>query len=547
MGNRSETGTGNAINRISGNVYLRNSILAKGAYGGSGDECEGRLQQNVGNLSRDGSCLVRPIKDALLGELTGSPAYYPLLDFSPAVDAADPQFCLETDQIGTPRPHGGGCDVGALESTIARPAQDPLIPPPPCPLSDQIIAANTDAPSGGCRAGNGANSISLDRDITLASKLPAITSDITIEGNGHTISGNKRFRIFDVDGGKLTVNNLTLTEGWTSAAGGAIEVQNFGQLIINNSHFINNFAYVGGAVALQYSSARLTINNSRFVGNRALYGGGAIKNDSGAAIVRNSSFLGNSSDVSGGAVDSGNRATTDISDSSFIGNWARNGGAIITGGPATIDVSNSTFIGNRAARGGAVYAGGAVTTLTHISVSGGGIFVSEETSKLNLRNSIVNTGLSSDICRGDLAQNVGNLISDGSCDPAHSGDPHFGERMGEPAYLPLKPGSPAINAANPAFCPATDQIGAPRPQDGGCDIGAIEMPPVVEELTGCVVTATHTLNFRDGPGGNRIGLVAENSTATASARTAGWFQVEHKRQYQGWISADYVVTEGDCE
>ena len=78
VGNRSETGTGNAINRISGNVYLRNSILAKGTYGGSGDECEGRLQQNVGNLSRDGSCLVRPIEDALLGELTGSPAYLPV-------------------------------------------------------------------------------------------------------------------------------------------------------------------------------------------------------------------------------------------------------------------------------------------------------------------------------------------------------------------------------------------------------------------------------------------------------------------------------------
>ena len=273
-------------------------------------------------------------------------------------------------------------------------------------------------------------------------------------------------------------------------------------------------------------SARLTINNSRFVGNRALYGGGAINSDSGAAIVRNSSFLENSSDVSGGAVDSGNRATTEMSYSSFIGNWARSGGAIFTSGPATIDVSNSTFIGNRAASGGAVYAGGAVTTLTHISVSGGGIFVSEGTSKLNLRNSIINTGLSRDICRGELAQNAGNLISDGSCDPAHSGDPHFGERMGEPAYLPLKLGSPAINAANPAFCPATDQIGAPRPQDGGCDIGAIEMPTVVLALSECTVTTTHNLNFRDGPGGYRIGLVAENSTATASARTAGWFQVE---------------------
>ena len=99
VGNQSDTGTGNAISRISGNVYLRNSILADGKHG---DECEGKLQQNVGNLSRDGSCNMRTIGDALLGELTGSPAYYPLLDSSPALDAADPQYCLEADQSGTP-------------------------------------------------------------------------------------------------------------------------------------------------------------------------------------------------------------------------------------------------------------------------------------------------------------------------------------------------------------------------------------------------------------------------------------------------------------
>ncbi len=553
VGNRSTIGTGNAINWISGNVYLRNSILEKGAFAVSRDECEGRLQQNVGNLSRDGSCLVKPIEDALLGELTGSPAYYPLLDFSPAVDAADPQFCLETDQIGTPRPQGGGCDVGALESTTARPAPDPLIPPPPCPLADQIIAANTDAPSGGCRAGSGADTIKLDRDITLASVLPAITSDITIEGNGHTISGDKRFRIFNVDGGKLTVNDLTLTEGSTLAYGGAIEVQNYGQLAINYSHFIDNSADLGGAVALQYSDSKLTINDSRFVGNHAKYAGGAIVNDGGAVAIRNSSFLENTSDVIGGAIYSFNRGTTDVSDSSFVGNWAKRGGAISSSDPATTNVSNSTFIGNRAPVGGAVYAGG-VTTLTHVSISGGGLFVSEG-DKLNLRNSIVNTGLSGDICRGELTQNVGNLISDGSCDPAYRGDPLFGERTVDPVYLPLQAGSPAINAAHPAFCTATDQIGTPRPQGGGCDIGAIERPAggaaqqddgtSSRGLSTCTLTTTHELNFRDGPDGTRIGAVRKNATLTATARAAGWFQVEY-RGSSGWISADYVVAQGVC-
>jgi hypothetical protein len=51
--------------------------------------------------------------------LTGSPAYYPLRDRSPAVDYADPEFCLDTDQVGTARPQGGGCDIGAIEAMPA--------------------------------------------------------------------------------------------------------------------------------------------------------------------------------------------------------------------------------------------------------------------------------------------------------------------------------------------------------------------------------------------------------------------------------------------
>ena len=39
----------------------------------------------------------------------------------------------------------------------------------------------------------------------------------------------------------------------------------------------------------------------------------------------------------------------------------------------------------------------------------------------------------------------------------------------------LLPGSPALDAADDAICPATDQRGTARPQGPHCDIGAFEL------------------------------------------------------------------------
>ena len=39
----------------------------------------------------------------------------------------------------------------------------------------------------------------------------------------------------------------------------------------------------------------------------------------------------------------------------------------------------------------------------------------------------------------------------------------------------LLAGSPAIDAADAAACPATDQRGVVRPRDAGCDVGAFEL------------------------------------------------------------------------
>ena len=115
-GNSAEGG-GAVFNGGNGELSIINSIIA----GRGGDACysDGRLRHNISNFIQDGSCSPAFSGDPMLGKLVepenGSPAYFPLLAGSPAIDAADDGYCPETDQIGTARPQGAGCDIGAIE------------------------------------------------------------------------------------------------------------------------------------------------------------------------------------------------------------------------------------------------------------------------------------------------------------------------------------------------------------------------------------------------------------------------------------------------
>ena len=524
-GNRARFG-GAAINRGDGKLNLRNSIVAST---GSVEDCVGGLDENIGNLSPDRTCGLPLGSDVLLGELTGSPAYHPPLDLSPAVDVAVAEFCLETDQLGTPRPQGGGCDIGAIESTTAKPAQ--IEAQPFCPLPDQIIAANTDRPYRACPAGNGADTIYLIRDFTLSERLQPITSHITIEGNGYKISGDGRFRIFDVDGGMLTVKNLTMTEGRapTGSGGGAIRLQNGGRAAVSDSRFIKNRAQSGGAMfmGLGSRSSWMTIDRSSFVQNSAT-NGGALYAGAGRLSVSNSSFVRNSGGFESGAIGLINRIRADVDNSTFIDN-----------NPSAVSAENAV-----------------AATLTHVTIQDKYTppvilpkYSYGSPVSLNLRNSIIaGKGFSPEDC-AYLRQNIGNLIEDGSCAPKLSGDPMLEEATDgtdAPAYMALKAGSPAIEAADARFCTDADQIGRSRAIVGDCDIGAIQSIPIRQELSHCSISTTHVLNFRDGPNGNRIGSVPKNATLAAFARTQRWFNVEYQG-VEGWISADYVVTEGNCD
>ena len=106
--------TGGGIRRVGGGLKLRNSLIANN----TGEDCSGGLSENVSNYIEDGTCspaLSSADGSINLGPLTGSPAYYPLLSGSPAIDAAAAAHCPSLDQAGTSRPAGSGCDIGAYE------------------------------------------------------------------------------------------------------------------------------------------------------------------------------------------------------------------------------------------------------------------------------------------------------------------------------------------------------------------------------------------------------------------------------------------------
>ena len=162
-----------------------------------------------------------------------------------------------------------------------------------CSLADAIAAANNDRAVGGCTAGHAADVIQLSGNIALNQALPWISSEIDIEGSGFTISGQERFRHFNIDGGKLTVSNLVLIKGHDPVRGGSMLLRS-GELSINDSKISDNSA--GSSGVLSILSGTVTINRSSFSGNE----GGTIYNNGSATIAR-SSFSRNVGS-SGGAI-----------------------------------------------------------------------------------------------------------------------------------------------------------------------------------------------------------------------------------------------------
>ena len=127
--------------------------------------------------------------------------------------------------------------------------------------------------------------------------------DLVIDGNGRSIDGNNRSRIFIVTGRNVTLRNITFKNGFFSSdfenetgGGGAIYVARGASLILQHCTFMdNNSDDNGGAIV---NSGLLNLNANHFIDNHAKNNGGAILNN-GIINSLYDEFRDNSSRIAG--------------------------------------------------------------------------------------------------------------------------------------------------------------------------------------------------------------------------------------------------------
>lgn len=219
-----------------------------------------------------------------------------------------------------------------------------------CSLVEAVIAANTDQPRDECPAGTGADTLHAPGRFVLSTVpaatrsktgLPAITSAITIRNARISRdTAAPAFRILHVDGGDLTLVNVSISGGSAvdcpdgGAAVCAGGILNTGELSLINTRVVDNTAsgigpIVGGAGIVNAGTAMLT--NSSVSGNVAVSSaaavGGGITNNAGATLtLTNSQLRDNTATGATGAVAAGgglaNFGTASLTTSRVRGNAA---------------------------------------------------------------------------------------------------------------------------------------------------------------------------------------------------------------------------------
>ena len=371
-----------------------------------------------------------------------------------------------------------------------------------CSLREAIIAANAAGGTNTIDLPAGTYTLTLaggDEDASATGDLDITHGSLTISGHGSDttiIDGGGIDRVFQIIGSSthVTIHDVTIRNGNlpTGKSGGGI---------LNNGVLTLNSVIVSGN----------TVN-----GTASTDVGGGIDNGSGPGIgtltITNSMISGNRADRGGGLFHTGSGTLT-ITDSTISGNTARAGGAMVSFGPALI--VNSTISGNTgSSNNGGIINDNAILTLINVTISGNssrpgfgdGIFNTDnssaaltnvtiignagtgidngETAVVTLRNTIIAGNAES--CNGTIVSAGHNLSSDSSCNFTGTGDLNNADpRLGPLAFNggptlthALLSGSPAIDAADPAQFPSTDQRGVSRPQLGGPDMGAFELTPI---------------------------------------------------------------------
>jgi beta-glucanase (GH16 family) len=380
---------------------------------------------------------------------------------------------------------GGGTAQGSLRIDLVRVQATP-------PPTEIAVTNSNDSGSGSLR--QALEDIALGGTITVDPSLAGGTiflssgplvpvSDVTIDASaapGISIDGGATDRVLIVDAG-LTVNlsELTVTNGYGFQLAGCV---------LNNGDLTLDQVTVTGCL--------MTTDGGDF-----WQGGGGIYNGAGSSLsLFDSTVSNNSSGWAGGGVYAFFDTDVFVESSTVSGNTAIDVGGGFRG-LGDLVILNSTVSGNTSTAwhgGGGFFTDGVTdvinsTVVENLAPAGtaGGLFVGtfgDAAATLNVVNSIVGNNANfgcflAPFGPGPVELNsIGNnVFTDATCNPVASdqvvADPVIGplqDNGGPTLTHGLLPGSPAIDTANPAFCPPTDQRGVPRPPGGGCDVGSFE-------------------------------------------------------------------------
>ncbi|MGW7822878.1 hypothetical protein ACWGLF_33265 [Streptomyces puniciscabiei] len=246
------------------------------------------------------------------------------------------------------------------------------------------VACNEGALAGAITAANtnpGSDTLNLTPGCTyqLTGELPAITSQIVMNGNGATITRvSGTFRLLTVNGGNLTLRAIQLTNGDATGssvengAGGAIVVTGNGMLNLSGAVVRNNHANFGGGIS-NFSGSTTNVSLSTFTGNTAAQNGGAIVND-GTVTVGFSQISGNTADNVGGGIAS--IGTLTVNFTNVLSNTGTNGGGGLAngvpaaaGGTSTLNASNVSNNHAGDNNPGGIYNNGGTVTLNGTRVA----------------------------------------------------------------------------------------------------------------------------------------------------------------------------------
>ena len=247
---------------------------------------------------------------------------------------------------------------------------------------------------------------------------------------------------------------------------------------------------------------------------------GVLSVNAGVTLaLRNLAIVNGSAGGGGGLNNSG--GTVDIVNCTFAGNSATGSGGAVVMTSGSVAITNSTFSGN--------------------SATGDGAALYNDSGTLTVRNTILANSPAGGNCGGAITNGGANLEDGATCGFGSANgslsntDPRLAALTG--GVFPLNADSPAIDAADAAYCPTTDQRGQPR-NDLRCDIGAFERVYSDGDTVSKAVAAGGTYTF--GPtmvkivvsdtGGCLAGITvqrtdANHPNASAALQTGHWWAI----------------------